>query len=109
MSMRNLPARLDDEGDSLSRRQIEKARRSQASTELEVFHHALEAQALADIDAADSRAIADASRAALSEECELMDHGLALAGQSKAKAAIVARHVERMVNINDRRITGRFS
>lgn len=106
MSIHNLPARLDDGG--LSARQVEKARRMQASTELEVFRHMLDARALADIDALDSQALADASRAALDEEIGLMDYGLARAGQSPAKAALVAQHVERLARINNRRITRRF-
>lgn len=107
MSTYNLPARLDDSG-GLSARQVEKARRMQASTELEVFRHTLESRALADIDALDSQALADASRAALDEEIGLMDYGLARAGQSAAKAALVAQHVERLARINNRRITRRF-
>lgn len=106
MSM--LPAPLDDEGRSMNSRQLTKAKRAQASAELAVFSHALETRALAEIDRLDSQAVADASRAALDEEIALMDYGLARAGQSVAKTALVARHVERVATINDRRITRRF-
>jgi len=75
---------------------------------LEVYCYFLRTRALADIDRLDTQAIADASRAALEEECGLLDYGLAQAGQSAAKAALVGRHVERMATINDRRITRRF-
>lgn len=105
--MSYLPARLDDDGSFLPR-QVEKARRMQASTELEVFRHALQARALADIDQLDTQAIADATRAALDEEVELFDYGMSRVGQSSAKAALIARHVERLATINDRRITRRF-
>lgn len=107
MSMSNLPARLDDDR-ALSGRQVEKARRMRASTELEVFRHAVESRAVAEIDALDSQSLADASRAALDEEIGLMDYGLARAGQSAAKAALVAQHVERLATINNRRISRRF-
>jgi len=106
MSM--LPALLDDDSSGLTPRQVTKARRAQTSTELAVFNRALETRALAEIDRLDSQAVADASRAALDEEVGLMDYGLGRAGQSAAKAALVARHVERVATINDRRITRRF-
>jgi hypothetical protein len=104
-----LPAPIDDDsGGSLSSRQLAVAQRAQASAELEVFRYGLGASARAQIDQLDSQAIADASRAALDEECDLFDYGLARAGQSAAKAVLVARHVERLATINDRRITRRF-
>jgi len=79
-----------------------------AGAELEVYRHALESRVLAEIDRLDTQAIGDVSRAALDEEVNLLDYGLARAGQSAAKAALVARHVERLANINDRRISRRF-
>lgn len=102
-----LPAPLDDDT-GLTSRQLVKARRAQASTELAVFRHALETRALADIDRLDSQAVADASRAALDEEVDLLDYGLARASGSAAKTQLVIRHVERAAVINDRRITRRF-
>lgn len=103
-----LPAPIEDDPGALTPRQLAGARRAQASTELEVYRHFLRTRALADIDRLDTQAIADASRAALEEECSLLDYGLAQAGQSAAKVALVARHVERTATINDRRITRRF-
>jgi len=103
-----LPAPLDDDMGGLSARQLIKARRAQASSELEVFRFGLGVRARAQIDQLDTQAVADASRAALEAECDLLDYGLARAGQSAAKAALVARHVERIATINDRRITRRF-
>ena len=104
-----LPVSIDDGGgDGLSARQLASARRAQASTELTLFRYGLEARTRAEVDRLDSEAIADASRAALNEEVDLLDYGLAKAGGSAAKAALVARHVERMATINDRRITRRF-
>ena len=102
-----LPAPLNDVT-GLTPRQVAKARRAQASTELAVFRHALQTRALAEVDRLDSQAVADASRAALEEEFDLLDYGLSRAGQSAAKAELVARHVERMAAINNRRITERF-
>lgn len=102
-----LPAPLDDDT-GLNPRQVVKARRAQASTELRLFSYALEARTRAEVDRLDSQAIGDASRAALDEEVDLLDYGLARAGSSAAKTQLVARHVERMAAINDRRITRRF-
>jgi hypothetical protein len=102
------PALPDDDSGGLSSRQLAAARRAQASAELEVFRYGLRARALAQIDQLDSQANGDASRAALEAEIELMDYGVAQTGQSAAKAALVARHVERTAAINDRRIARRF-
>lgn len=106
-----LPVNRDDQGsgsDGLSTRQLAAARRAQASTELELFRYGLQAHTRAEVDRLDTQALGDASRAALDEEIELLDHGLQKAKGSAAKAALVARHVERMATINDRRLTRRF-
>ncbi len=94
--------------DGLSARQLGAARRAQASTELELFHYGLQAHTRTEVDRLDTQAVADASRAALDEEVELLDYGLGKARGSAAKTALVARHVERLATINDRRITRRF-
>src|SRR5450759_2274473 len=65
-SMSLLPAPLDDDT-GLTSRQMVKARRAQASTELRLFSYALEARTRAEVDRLDSQAIGDASRAALDE------------------------------------------
>lgn len=102
-----LPAR-QDEDTGLSTRQLVQARRAQASSELEVFRYGLGARARAEIDRVDSQAVADATRAALDEELDLIDYGMSRAGQSAAKAELVARHVQRLSEINDRRLNRRF-
>jgi hypothetical protein len=102
-----LPERPNDDI-GLSPRQVAKARRAQENTEIRVFGYALEARAHAEIDMIDSQAVADASRTALEAEVDLLEYGLARAGGSAAKTELVARHVERMAAINDRRITRRF-
>lgn len=101
------PARLDDQT-GLSSRQVAKARRAQADAVLEVFHYGLGAQMRADFDRHDSQSVADASAAALESEMELLDRGMARVGMSAAKVELVARHVERLARINDRRLTRRF-
>lgn len=106
--MSYLPAPLDDAKGPLSTRQLREASRAQANAELEIFKHALGRRLLTDFDRADTQAVADASQAAFTAEIDLMDYGLARAGQSAAKAALIARHVERVAQINDRRITRRF-
>lgn len=106
MSM--LPARLDDGLPLRSPRQLAVASRAQAKAELEVFRYGLGAHARAQIDQIDSEALDDAARVAMECELGLLDDGLSKAGTSPAKAAIVARHVERNATINDRRISRRF-
>lgn len=96
------------ERDAVSSRQLAKARRAQEGTELVVFEHTLQAQALADMDRADTQAVTDATRTALEEEMDLLDYGLARTNGSAAKAELVARHVNRLAAINDRRLTRRF-
>lgn len=76
--------------------------------QLAVLNHSLDAQALADIDRQDTQAIADASRTALDEELTLLREGLAQAGQSAAAIELVARKVELLANIDNRRIARRF-
>jgi len=98
----------DEGGDCLSGRQLSAARRAQASTELELFRYGLVAHTRAEVDRLDSQALADASRAALDEEVDLLDYGLHKAKGSAAKTTLVARHVERLATINDRRLTKRF-
>ena len=102
-----LPAQLNDDT-SFSPRQMAKVRRAQENTEIRLFGHTLEAHTIAEIDRLDTQAVADASRAALEEEVGLLEYGLARASGSAAMTELVARHVERLAAINDRRITRRF-
>jgi hypothetical protein len=81
-----------------------RARRAQASAELRLFDHTLEVRLMAEKDRNHSQAAADASRAALDEELDLLDYGLGRAGSSAAAVELVASHVERLATINDRRI-----
>jgi hypothetical protein len=101
------PARLDDLA-ALSRRQIEQARKAEAANAIEVFRYGLGAKARAHIDMHDSQALADANRAAVSAEMDVLDYGLSRSGGSAAKVEITARAVQRMAIINDRRILRRF-
>jgi hypothetical protein len=103
-----LPAPLDDGRRPLSRRQLAEATRGQAQAELEVFKYALGRRTLTEFDRADSQAVTDASEAAYTAEVDFLDRGLARAGQSAAKAALLARHIERIADITGRRITRRF-
>lgn len=102
-----LPAPLDDDT-GLTGRQLKQARHAQASSSLEVFRYGLGARARAEIDRIDSQAVADATRAAMDAELDLVDYGMSRAGQSAVKAEIVARHVHRLGHVNDRRLIRRF-
>ncbi|HEV3322108.1 MAG TPA: hypothetical protein VG147_07970 [Solirubrobacteraceae bacterium] len=99
---------FDDGSGWLSNRQLARAHRAQLSTDLAVFRHGLQAQAQAEMDRHDTQAIADASRGALDEELALLRDGLAQAGQSAAAIELVARKVELMASIDNRRIARRF-
>jgi hypothetical protein len=102
------PARLDDPA-GRSRRQIEQARKAEAANDFQVFLYGLGTRARSLMDQHDSRAGADANRAAVSEEMDLLDYGLSRAGTSAAKVEMVARAAQRLATSNDRRITRRFS
>jgi hypothetical protein len=99
---------FDDGSGWLTNRQLARARRAQLSTDLAVFRHGLQAQALAEMDRQDTQAVGDASRASLDEELALLRDGLAQAGQSAAAIELVARKVELLANTDNRRITRRF-
>lgn len=94
--------------DGFSSRALEKATRAQESATLTVFEHTVKAQAIRDMDIADSHAVTDATRVALEEEIDLLDYGMRLAAGSPSKAEIVARHSNRLSNSNNRRLQARF-
>jgi hypothetical protein len=98
-----------DAGGSLSPRQAARASRALAKANMRVFCHGLEAQAQAEEGRQDIQAVADVSRAALDEELALLRDGLAQAGPSSAAAIeLVARRVELLASIDNRRITRRW-
>lgn len=92
----------------LNPRQMQAAARAQRSTELAVFRHSLDARLRSECDRIDSQAAADAMRAALDEELDLLDYGLSRANGSAAKAELVARKVEMLSSSNNSRINRRF-
>jgi hypothetical protein len=106
--MSSLPMPFDDETGWLASRQVTRAAREQAKANLVVFRHDLQARTLAAFDRADREAVADASDGALDVEIDLLDRGMARAGQSEAKLELVRRRVELLSNVNSRRIAGRF-
>lgn len=108
MSLHPAPFVEGEPDGHLTKRQAARASRDQGVAELAVFRYGLQTRVQAERDRLDSQAVADASRTALEEELDLLDYGLGRAGISGAKAAIVARHVEQLVSINNRRITRRF-
>jgi len=98
-----LPAPTDDDS-GLNRR----ARKAEASTALELHRYRLGARFRAQVDIYESQALADANRAAVCEEMDLVDYGLSRAGTSAAKIEMTARAAQRMATINERRIMRRF-
>lgn len=102
-----LPVPTDDDS-GLNRRQVVQARKAETATALELHRYGLGARFRAQVDVYDSQALADANRAAVSEEMDLVDYGLSRAGTSAAKVEMTARAAQRMAAINDRRIMRRF-
>jgi hypothetical protein len=75
---------------------------------LDVHQHFLWTRTLAEKERLDAQAAGDALRAALDEELALLRDGLAQAGQSAAGVELVARKVELLANVDNRRFTRRF-
>jgi hypothetical protein len=101
---------MADDGDRFRHtgRQSGRAARAQRDANLVVFLHGLDAAAATEMDRQDSYAIADVLTTATEEELRFLDHGLALAGNSAAKVELVARKIEMLSSINNRRIARRF-
>lgn len=97
-----------DHSADLSPYQIVQATRYQRKAEIVVFRHGLDAAMRADFDRQDSQAAADAIQASLEEELDLLDYGLHRANGSAAKTELVARKVQQLASINDRRINRHF-
>jgi hypothetical protein len=102
------PAPRDSQTGGLTRRQLEQARKVEADTAMELHRYKHGAYFRSGVDMYDSQALADANRAAVCEEMDLVDWGLSRAGMSAAKVEMVARAAQRMARINDHRITRRF-
>lgn len=85
-----------------------KADRSQQRAELEVFEHGLLTAVGVQKEMMDSQALGDVLTCALEEEMSLLDYGVARANGSAAKLELVARKVEMMSAIDNRRILRRY-
>ena len=105
--MSKLPVIFADSEDRPPR-YLMRAERMKRVSEMEVFQHELQASALTAIDQIDAQTTADAARCSLEEELRLLDEGLNRAGTSKAAIELVARKVNIVSNINDRRIVRHF-
>lgn len=92
----------------LSPLQRAQAIRGQRRTELAVFEHGLAVAAQAECDIQDSMATESAARAALNAEIDLLDWGIYRAQGSPAKIELVARKVQMLSQLNDRRISRNF-
>jgi hypothetical protein len=92
----------------MSPRQLDRALRSQQETELNIWEYRQELRFHAEADRIDTEALGGALEAALEAEMNLLDFGLRQAGESAAKAALIARKVEMFSSYNNRRIARRF-
>ena len=99
-------ALFDDDG--RRRHQLNKVIRARSRAEVALGRHGTDAWLRSEIDRIDSQTTADAFDTALTEEMDLLDHGMARAGQSAAKIELVARKVEAFSAINNRRLSRRF-
>lgn len=84
------------------------ANRLQRRAELTVFNRSVEAAVETEIDRIDSQVIADVITTATEEELRFLDYGLTMAGNSAAKAELVARKANLLSSINNSRIARRF-
>jgi hypothetical protein len=89
-------------------RLLARAAQAHAETQLAIFRHALAARFQSEADRLDSQAATDAIQASLETELDLLDYGMRRAGGSPAKAVLVARKVEMLSAMNNRRISRRF-
>lgn len=101
-----VPARSG--GLSLTLRQARQVERDQRHAELAVHQHGLATAARAAMDRHDAQATMDAVQASLEEELALLEYGLHRANGSAAKTELVARKVQLLSALNDRRITRHF-
>jgi uncharacterized protein YicC (UPF0701 family) len=93
---------------AITGRDIGQAERAASKADLATFKYALKSREEAEQDRLDSQAMADALRASLDEEIDLLDYGLRRAGGSPVKAELVARKLDMLSATNNRRISRRF-
>jgi hypothetical protein len=103
-----LPVPHNDPASGLSPRKLARAQRAQEDTELTIYQHGLRALVASECDRLDSQAVADAAQASLEVELDVLDYGMARAGQSAARINLVATRVELLSRINSRRLARRF-
>lgn len=103
-----LPVPHNDPASGLSSRKLARAQRAHEDTELAIYQHGLHALAASEFDRLDSQAVAEAVQAALEVELDLLDYGMARAGQSAARINLVAIKVEMLGRINNARLPRRF-
>lgn len=109
MSVTTLIAAGDPDDDfGSSPYQKGKAGRAQRRAELEIFCHGLAAGVRAECEMQDARALGDVIRTSLDEELDLLDWGLYRSNGSTSKTELVARKVNMLSTINNRRIARRF-
>jgi hypothetical protein len=95
-------------GMGMSPRHTVQANRSQRRAEMAVYNHSLEVAVATEIDRIDSYSIADVITTATEEELRFLDYGMAMAGNSAARAELVARKLSLLSNINNARIARQF-
>jgi hypothetical protein len=108
MPTTTLVAAGDDDDFGWTPYQKGRAGRAHRRAELEVFCHGLTAGVRTECEIQDAIAVADVMRTSLDEELDLLDWGLHRANGSAAKTELVARKVNMLSSINNRRIARRF-
>ncbi len=98
----------DGSDDWRTRRQLDRLQRAYLATDRRVSLHGMDAWATSEEDRQDSEALGDAAGFALEKELTLLHDGLARAGQSAAGVELVARKVELVAGIDNRRLARRF-
>ena len=103
--MANLPDRLTQ---GLEPVRTARGAALERRAESQVLRHGLRAWVRTQTDQIDSQTVRDAIEAAFDEEVDFYDHGMSRAKGSLTKQELLARKLEMLSRIDNRRITRRF-
>lgn len=101
----NVPDRLTEALDPL---RTARAAALERRADGEVLRYALRAWVVTQKDQIDSQTLRDAVEAAFDEEIDFYDHGMARANGSMTKQELLARKLEILSQLDNRRISRRF-
>ena len=106
--MTYFPVSTNGGGAQPSNRQLARFERAKQAGELEVLHYGLRSAVRTACFQIDEQATADAARFSLDEELNLLAYGSARAGNSQAAIELVARKINTLEYIGNRRLIRTF-